>query len=75
MKKPVPPRQIVVRTALAAGCRLWTPIALPAADATKGKAEQKCVRCLHFIAESNTCKLAAGQIGPEGWCNSWANKA
>ena len=39
------------------------------------KGEQKCGGCLHFIAESNTCKLVAGQVSPEGWCSLWAKKA
>src|ERR1700693_3223825 len=42
---------------------------------TQPKGEQKCGRCLHFIAESNTCKLVDGQISPEGWCSLWAKKA
>jgi uncharacterized protein YjbJ (UPF0337 family) len=39
------------------------------------KGEQKCGGCLNFIAESNTCKLVAGQVSPEGWCSLWAKKA
>jgi uncharacterized protein YjbJ (UPF0337 family) len=39
------------------------------------KGEQKCSGCLHFVAESNTCKLVAGQVSPEGWCSLWAKKA
>lgn len=39
------------------------------------KGEQKCDGCLHFIAESNTCKLVEGQISPDGWCALWAQKA
>jgi hypothetical protein len=39
------------------------------------KDEQKCDGCLHFIAESNTCKLVEGQISPDGWCALWAQKA
>ena len=39
------------------------------------KGEQNCAGCLHFIAESNTCKLVEGQISPEGWCSLWAKKA
>jgi hypothetical protein len=42
---------------------------------TKPKGEQKCGGCVHFIAESNTCKLVDGQISPEGWCSLWAKKA
>jgi uncharacterized protein YjbJ (UPF0337 family) len=42
---------------------------------TQPKGEQKCGGCLHFIAESNTCKLVDGQVSPEGWCRLWAKKA
>jgi hypothetical protein len=42
---------------------------------TQPKGEQKCGDCLHFIAESNTCKLVEGQISPEGWCMLWTKKA
>lgn len=42
---------------------------------TKPKGEQKCSNCLHFIAESNTCKLVEGKISPEGWCDVWVKKA
>ena len=36
---------------------------------------QKCANCMHFIAESNTCKLVDGTISPEGWCVIWVNAA
>lgn len=39
------------------------------------KGDQKCEGCMHFMAESNTCKLVDGQISPEGWCSLWAKKA
>lgn len=39
------------------------------------KGEQKCGGCMHFIAESNSCKLVEGQISSDGWCNLWAQKA
>ena len=42
---------------------------------TQPKGEQKCSVCMHFIAESNTCKLVDGQISPEGWCSLWSKKA
>lgn len=42
---------------------------------TQPKGEQKCGECLHFIVESNTCKLVAGQVSPEGWCSLWAKRA
>ena len=38
------------------------------------KGEQKCDGCLHFIAETNSCKLVEGQISPDGWCTLWAQR-
>jgi hypothetical protein len=35
---------------------------------------QTCADCLHFIAESNTCKLVEGDISPDGWCLLWVMK-
>lgn len=29
---------------------------------------QKCKDCMHFLPETNECKLVAGPINPEGWC-------
>jgi len=118
MGEQIPPRRIVLRGALAAGCSMLVPIALSGCDSKKGatstsappasappassppasagsaaptasgkvsqasvqyqtqpKGEQKCGGCLHFIAESNTCKLVDGQISPEGWCSLWTKKA
>ena len=39
------------------------------------KGEQQCSGCVHFIAETNACKLVEGQISPDGWCVLWAKKA
>ena len=39
------------------------------------KAEQKCSKCVHFIADSNSCKVVEGQISAEGWCKLFAAKA
>ncbi len=41
---------------------------------TQPKGEQKCSGCMHFIAESNSCKLVEGQISPDGWCTLWTQK-
>lgn len=38
------------------------------------KAEQKCSKCVHFIADSNSCKVVEGQISAEGWCKLFAAK-
>jgi hypothetical protein len=41
---------------------------------TEPKGDQQCSLCMHFIAESNTCKLVEGQISPNGWCTLWTKK-
>jgi hypothetical protein len=38
------------------------------------KAEQKCSKCMHFIADSGACKVVEGQVSPEGWCRLFAPK-
>ena len=42
---------------------------------TQPKDGKTCADCMHFIAESNTCKLVEGDISPTGWCVLWAQKA
>ncbi|MEW6330175.1 MAG: high-potential iron-sulfur protein [Pseudomonadota bacterium] len=39
------------------------------------KGDQKCANCMHFIAESNTCKVVEGKVSPDAWCMLWARKA
>ena len=39
------------------------------------KGDQKCNKCMQFIAESNSCKLVQGQVSPEGWCKLFVAKA
>jgi hypothetical protein len=41
-------------------------------DSPKG--EEKCGNCQHFIAESNTCRVVAGEVSPEGWCTLWTRQ-
>ena len=41
---------------------------------TQPKDGKKCADCMHFIAESNTCKLVEGNISPTGWCTLWIQK-
>ena len=36
------------------------------------KGDQRCSGCLHFVAESNTCKLVQGEIAADAWCMLWA---
>ena len=60
----------------------------PAAPATSGKMTQasvqyqaqpkgdlKCGNCMHFNAESSTCKVVDGPISLDGWCSLWIKKA
>lgn len=35
------------------------------------KGDQKCGKCLNFVAGSNTCKVVEGQVSPDGWCMFW----
>lgn len=42
---------------------------------TEPKNGQACADCLHFIADSNTCKVVEGDISPTGWCALWVQKA
>lgn len=36
------------------------------------KGDQRCDNCIHYVAESNTCKLVQGDIAPDAWCMLWA---
>jgi len=42
---------------------------------TEPKGDQQCSNCLHFVPESNTCKLVEGDISPTGWCIIWTKMA
>ena len=81
-----PTRRNVLRGMVAAGCALILPRGI-AAEAPAGTMEksqvkyqdqpngdQKCAGCMHFVSESNTCKLVAGDISPDGWCTLWSAK-
>lgn len=39
------------------------------------KGDQQCSNCMHFVAESSTCKVVEGKVSPSGWCMLWAKKA
>ncbi|MDD5406470.1 MAG: high-potential iron-sulfur protein [Sulfurovaceae bacterium] len=30
-----------------------------------------CKMCMHFIPETNECKIVEGSISPNGWCTSF----
>lgn len=36
------------------------------------KGDQQCSNCVHFTAESGTCKLVQGSIAPDAWCILWS---
>lgn len=36
------------------------------------KGDQQCSNCVHFMAESGTCKLVQGPIAPDAWCMLWS---
>ena len=74
MSKPVAP------TTAASNAAVTSPSAADAGKLpqqvvqyqTQPKSGQQCDGCMHFIPESNTCKVVQGQIRPEGWCTLWA---
>lgn len=81
-----PARRNVLRGFVAMGCMLCLQRGI-AADAGTGKmeksqakyqsqpsGEQRCAGCMHFMPDSNTCKLVTGDISPDGWCMLWAAK-
>lgn len=41
---------------------------------TQPKGEQQCSNCMHFLADTSTCKLVEGQIDPQAWCILWAKQ-
>lgn len=36
---------------------------------------QKCSDCVQFVPESNTCKVVAGDIDPNGYCIAFVAKS
>lgn len=39
------------------------------------KGDQKCADCMHFVSESNSCKVVEGSVSPMSWCSLWTKKA
>ncbi|MBZ0070346.1 MAG: hypothetical protein K8I04_01235 [Gammaproteobacteria bacterium] len=81
-----PTRRDVLRGLFAAGCALCLQRAV-AAETQGGKldkaqakyqaqpkGDQRCAACMHFLPESRSCKVVAGDISPDGWCILWAKK-
>lgn len=47
-------------------------------DSPKGN--ENCLNCSQFVPGATqkavgTCKIVAGRISPDGWCNVWAAKS
>lgn len=38
------------------------------------KDDQRCKDCIHFIPETNECKVIEGSISPDGWCTLYNPK-
>lgn len=38
----------------------------------KPKGNQQCSNCVHYLAESGSCKLVEGSIAPDAWCMLWS---
>lgn len=86
MSSHSPVRRNVLRSIAVAGCALWLQRGSAVESSTgkleksqakyqdRPKGDQKCSGCMHFVSESNSCKLVAGDISPEGWCMLWARK-
>ena len=81
-----PVRRNVLRSIVIAGCALWLQRGIAAENPTgkmeksqakyqgQPKGDQKCDGCMHFMSESNSCKVVEGNISPGGWCMLWAKK-
>ena len=75
-------RRVLLRAALAAGCMLCLPEVGHAQSGKVSKAQakyqdkpkgkQQCAKCLHFVVADNSCKVVAGKVSPQGWCQLWA---
>ncbi len=57
------------------GLLTWSAVPLHA-KITKEKIDYKdtpqdgkrCIECIHFLPDTNECKLVEGTIDPNGWC-------
>jgi hypothetical protein len=38
------------------------------------KDDKKCIDCMHFISETNECRIIEGTINPNGWCTLYFKK-
>jgi hypothetical protein len=36
--------------------------------------EDRCARCVHFIPESQSCKIVKGHIEDRDWCSKFEDK-
>lgn len=35
---------------------------------------ETCDKCIHFLPETNGCKVVEGSIEPKGWCSLYVQK-
>lgn len=35
---------------------------------------EKCIDCVHFLPDTNECKVIEGSISPDGWCMIYLKK-
>ena len=35
---------------------------------------EKCLNCLHFEKETNTCAIIKGKVTPEAWCKFYVSE-
>jgi hypothetical protein len=69
-------RRDFMRTLAVMGMVSFAPTAAQAAKLAQEKVQYQetpkdgnvCRDCMHFLPENNTCRLVAGTINPEGWC-------
>lgn len=54
----------------------YVKVAAEASDNASYKEGSKCSACMFFQAENNGCQLfPQSSVEPEGWCQSWVQKA
>lgn len=52
------------------------PVKVSQADAAyqgSPKGDQRCSKCVHFLADSGSCRLVEGSIAPDGWCRLYSS--
>ncbi|MCK9472767.1 high-potential iron-sulfur protein [Sulfurimonas sp.] len=72
----VSPRRVFFKYMVIMGFVTWSATALHAKTTKEKTAYQEspkdgniCADCLHFLPDTNECKIIEGSISPNGWCN------